>query len=81
MKKKLFIAMAVVVTIAFSGFNIYQSQNTEKLANLTMNNVEALAAGESTTGYKYVHYPDDGDEGAEATKCTCTGKGSLDCCD
>lgn len=47
MKKKNSV-IAIMAAIAFAtGWNIYQSNNETKLTDLALNNVEALASGES----------------------------------
>ncbi len=44
MSKKIFAALIVAVVATFAGYNIYQSQKTEKIvSDLVMANVEALA--------------------------------------
>ena len=49
-KKTMKIAMAAVVA-AVAGYVTYQNQTKEVLSELGMENVEALAAGESLGGY------------------------------
>ena len=47
MKKKYYAALLAVVVIAFTGYNVYQSQKADAfLSDLAMANVEALANGE-----------------------------------
>mgnify|MGYP000790743616 CR=1 FL=1 len=44
MSKKIFAALIVAVVATFAGYNIYQSQKTEKIvSDLVIANVEALA--------------------------------------
>ena len=46
MKKILKIAIAAIVTIV-AGYGVYQNQTKEIVSELTLANLEALAAGES----------------------------------
>ena len=51
MKKKYYAALLAVVVIAFTGYNVYQSQKADaSLSDLAMANVEALANGELSNG-------------------------------
>lgn len=51
MKKKFYAALLVAVVIAFTGYNVYQSQKADAiLSDLAMANVEALADGELSNG-------------------------------
>ena len=51
MKKKYYAALLAVVVIAFTGYNVYQSQKADAfLSDLAMANVEALANGELSNG-------------------------------
>ena len=46
MKKKFYAALLAVAVIAFTGYNVYQSQKADaSLSDLAMANVEALANG------------------------------------
>ena len=47
MGKKIFATLIVAVVATFAGYNIYQSQKTEKIvSDLVIANVEALAGSE-----------------------------------
>ena len=51
MKKKFYAALLAVAVIAFTGYNVYQSQKADaSLSDLAMANVEALANGELSNG-------------------------------
>ena len=55
MKKKYYAALLAVVVIAFTGYNVYQSQKADaSLSDLAMANVEALANGEQENGIKCI---------------------------
>ena len=48
MKKKLISAAFVVAIALTAGYNVYNSQNKVALSDLALDNVEALASGESS---------------------------------
>lgn len=50
MKKKLISAAFVVAIALTAGYNVYNSQNKVALSDLALDNVEALASGESDSG-------------------------------
>ena len=51
MKKKFYAALLAVAVIAFTGYNVYQSQKADAyLSDLAMANVEELANGELSNG-------------------------------
>ena len=51
MKKKYYASLLAVVVIAFTVYNVYQSQKADaSLSDLAMANVEALANGEFSNG-------------------------------
>lgn len=51
MKKKI-VGVVIMAAIAVTaGWNMSQSENNVKLADLTLSNVEALARGEGSGGY------------------------------
>lgn len=47
MKKKIFIATIAIVVVIAAGYNVYTSQNDVNLSDLSLDNIEALASGES----------------------------------
>lgn len=50
MSKKIYAVLVVAVVAMFAGYNMYQSQKTEKIvSDLVMANVEALADNEDFT--------------------------------
>jgi len=49
MKKTIIKSAFVAACIAVAGYAVYHSQNEVKLSELAMENVEALAGGESVT--------------------------------
>ena len=74
---KLGFALAVVVA---AGYTVYSSQTSLKMTGIALNNVEALASGESSQTYGFVYYPVPGDYNYGYTKCVCSGDGDLYCC-
>ena len=61
MSKKIFAALIVAVVATFAGYNIYQSQKTEKIvSDLVIANVEALAGdtegGATTVSYTHLRH-------------------------
>lgn len=48
MKNRIYIALIVVLVVAFAGYNVYDSQKTVTMSELALANVEALARGETT---------------------------------
>lgn len=87
--KKITIIIFVSLIAVFAGYNIYFSYNNSgKLSNLMLANVEALANDENKEGYQSMLITDLG----SSTQCvdnilysvaryniTCLGKGSLEC--
>lgn len=51
MKLKIFTVAIMAAIAVTAGWNINQNKNEVKLADLALNNVEALASGESSGGY------------------------------
>lgn len=79
---KLGFALAVVVA---AGYTVYSSQTSLKMTGIALNNVEALASGESDKKYDSVWKEEmevwDEEAGIYKKMVTiiCEGIGSLDC--
>mgnify|MGYP003290758189 CR=1 FL=1 len=86
MKTKLFTPIFIVAIAIMAGINVFNAQKPAVLSDITMENVEALANGESETGYNcnningyrswYVAKDPYSDERNERNQ----KKGSQDCC-
>jgi membrane protein required for beta-lactamase induction len=53
MKKKISVFMIVMAIVALAGWNVSQSRSEEWLSDVALENVEALADGESSSGTCY----------------------------
>lgn len=56
MRKIILPAMIIVSITAFTGYNIYQSQNSTNLSSLALANIEALANRSESTGNSVTCY-------------------------
>lgn len=50
MKRKMIVFFVIVAIALFAGFNFLQQKNDVKFSKLALDNIEALALGESDTG-------------------------------
>ncbi len=68
--------LAVVMIAAVAAFNVSLNSQEEKLSDLAMENVEALADESGGSGYKYV---EPGSPGS-GVACVCWQSGNKSCC-
>ena len=52
MKKNLFKIFTVIVFATIAGYNLYNSQKTDMMSDLALENIEALAQSESSSGIR-----------------------------
>lgn len=81
MKKKFIYTVACVALAAVAGWNYQQSKQNVELSDLALENVEALASGETYPGCNwYVTYGWNGNYGNTYMQKVCTSGGS-NCCE
>ena len=81
MKKKVFGAVALIAIAVAAGWNVQQSNNKVEMSDLTLENIEALASGETYPGCNwYVTYGWNGNYGNTYMQKVCTSGGSS-CCE
>ena len=69
--KKIILSIAIIATAAIAGWNYQQNKQNVVLSDLALENVEALARGESGDGYMNQEY--------DCTKCGATFIGCFWC--
>lgn len=78
--KKSILAIAVIATAAIAGWNYQQNQESVEMSDLTLENVEALARNEISSGYATKDCYNEwvgGMDGYMNRVCKCTGSGNI----
>lgn len=79
MKAKFIMALIAMITV-IAVWNLRASKNEVKLSDLALENMEALAQGESSgTAGEIIHNVDVGAGGSPVHKYVCVGSGYLIC--
>lgn len=80
MIKKILSAIFVIAIAAVAAWNVNKNNSKEvAMSDLALENVEALAGGETGDGYAGITYKEgDGNGGSKA--CACWGSGNVKCC-
>lgn len=83
--KDLKVVVLFAIVILFSGYNVYNSQNTKRMSDITLENIEALAQSEGGHYYEVKKietvriWDDSTGTYEEMVVIRCSGTGDLDC--
>ncbi len=83
MGKKIFGVIAFAAIAAVAGWNYQQNKQEVEFSDLALENIEALAQGEMSSGYAEKHCNNEwsgGLDGGMNHSCTCTGSGNIIFC-